>query len=72
MLSGDPGAGKTFVALAIAAAITSGRKPCTGEPCFPAHVLYLSVENFHLLRAPAGATSNGVTRPHLSAIASAN
>jgi hypothetical protein len=45
MVSGDPGAGKTFIALAIAAAITRGRKPYTGEPCVPVPVLYLSVEN---------------------------
>jgi Bifunctional DNA primase/polymerase, N-terminal/AAA domain/Primase C terminal 1 (PriCT-1) len=52
MLSGDPGAGKTFIGLAVAAAITVGRIPCTGEQCVPAQVLYLSVENSpaHVLR----------------------
>jgi RecA-family ATPase len=45
MLSGDPGAGKTFISLAIAAALTVGRAPYSGEPCRPADVLYLSVEN---------------------------
>ena len=52
MMSGDPGAGKTFVALAIAAAITSGRKPYTGEPIVPVPVLYLSIENSpeHVIR----------------------
>ena len=45
MLSGDPGAGKTYVALAIAAAITTGRVPYTGESCEPCDVLCLSVEN---------------------------
>jgi hypothetical protein len=45
MLSGDPGAGKTFIALAIAAALTAARLPYSGEPCWPADVLYLSVEN---------------------------
>jgi len=45
MLSGDPGAGKTYITLAVAAAITTGRVPYTGEPRDPADVLYLSVEN---------------------------
>ncbi len=45
MLSGDPDAGKTFIALAIAAALTVGATPYTGEPCEPCDVLYLSVEN---------------------------
>lgn len=44
MLSGDPGAGKTFIALAIAACFTNGRTP-DGDPCEPITVLYLSVEN---------------------------
>src|SRR5205823_3489423 len=52
MLSGDPGAGKTYLALAMAAALTVGRLPYSGEPCFPINVLYLSVENSpeHVLR----------------------
>jgi RecA-family ATPase len=52
MLSGDPGAGKTFVALAIAAAITVGQTPYANEPRKPADVLYLSAENspHHVLR----------------------
>lgn len=45
MLSGDPGAGKTYIALAIAAAITTGREPCSGQLRKPADVLCLSVEN---------------------------
>ena len=32
MLSGDPGAGKTYAALAIAAALTAGRIPATNGP----------------------------------------
>ncbi len=45
MLSGDPGAGKTFIVLAIAASLTVGRLPYSGEPCLPVDVLYLSIEN---------------------------
>jgi hypothetical protein len=44
MLSGDPGSGKTFIALAIAAGYTVGRTP-DGERCEPIDVLYMSVEN---------------------------
>jgi hypothetical protein len=45
MLSGDPGSGKTWVALAIAAALTRGRDPFTGEKLKPATVLYASAEH---------------------------
>jgi hypothetical protein len=44
MISGDPGAGKTFIVLAVAAAFTTGHTP-DGEHCAPVNVLYLSVEN---------------------------
>jgi hypothetical protein len=52
MLSGDPGAGKTFISLAISASLTVGRLPYTAEPCLSADVLYLSVENSpeHVIR----------------------
>ena len=45
MISGEPGSGKTWVALAIAAALTRGRDPFTGEKLKPATVLYASAEH---------------------------
>jgi hypothetical protein len=46
LLSGEPGCGKTFLALAFAAALTVGKIPgMSGEPCQPHDVLYLSIEN---------------------------
>src|SRR5258707_2622297 len=45
MLSGEPGSGKTWVALAIAAALTRGRDPFTREQRKPATVLYASAEH---------------------------
>jgi hypothetical protein len=45
MLSGEPGSGKTWVALAIAAALTRGRDPFTCEKLQPATVLYASAEH---------------------------
>ena len=45
MLSGEPGSGKTWVALAIAAALTCSRDPFTGEKLKPATVLYASAEH---------------------------
>ena len=45
MLSGEPGSGKTWVALAIAAALTCGRDPFTGEKLKPATVLYSPAEH---------------------------
>ena len=45
ILSGDPGAGKSFVAMAIAASLTHGQTPRTFDPVMPINVLYLSVEN---------------------------
>ncbi len=57
MLSGDPGVGKTYVALAMAAALTAGRIPGTNGPegagvAPPVDVLYMSMENnpAHILR----------------------
>ncbi len=45
MISGVPGSGKTWVALAIAAALTRGRTPFTGEKFEPSTVLYASTEH---------------------------
>lgn len=45
LLSGEPGCGKTFLALAFAAALTTGKIPYLGEPCLPHDVVYLSIEN---------------------------
>ena len=45
MISGVPGSGKTWVALAIAAALTRGRAPFTGEKFEPCTVLYASTEH---------------------------
>jgi DNA repair protein RadA/Sms len=45
LLSGEPGCGKTWLALAFAAALTIGKIPYLGEPCRPHDVVYLSIEN---------------------------
>src|SRR5579859_8039212 len=45
LLSGEPGCGKTWLALAFAAALTVGKVPFVGESCRPHDVVYLSVEN---------------------------
>ena len=46
MLSGDPGSGKTWLALAIAAALSRGRVPSnTGDTRQPANILYASAGN---------------------------
>jgi len=45
MLSGDPGSGKTWVALAIAAALSRGRVPSTNHTLQPCTVLYASAAN---------------------------
>ena len=45
MLSGEPGSGKTWVALAIAAALTRGRDPFSGETLKRVTVLYASAEH---------------------------
>jgi hypothetical protein len=67
MLSGDPGAGKTFIALAIAAALTTGRMPYSDEPCLSVDVLYLSVENSpeHVLRPRFDSLGGAARRFHI-------
>jgi hypothetical protein len=45
MISGVPGSGKTWIALALAAALSRGRDPWTGEPLEPSTVLYASMEH---------------------------
>jgi len=44
MLSADVGAGKTWIALAIAAALSRGRAPFSGEPLQPCTILYATTE----------------------------
>jgi hypothetical protein len=45
LLSGDPGSGKTYLSLAIAAALSNGRTPYSLQTCKPINTLYLSLEN---------------------------
>jgi putative DNA primase/helicase len=45
MISGVPGSGKTWIALAIAAALSRGRDPFTCETLEPCTVLYASMEH---------------------------
>jgi RecA-family ATPase len=45
MISGEPGSGKTWVALAIATALSHGRNPFTGEKLMPYATLYASMEH---------------------------
>jgi len=50
MLSGAPGAGKTWVALAIAAALSRGQVPCSDECNEPSTVLYATTESPEIVR----------------------
>src|ERR1700722_12349864 len=45
MISGVSGSGKTWIALAVAAALSRGRAPFTGEKLEPCTVLYASMEH---------------------------
>jgi hypothetical protein len=67
MLSGDPGAGKTFLSLAIACAVTVGHVPYSSEPCAPLHVMYLSHENNpeHVVRPRFDSLGGDPDRFHL-------
>jgi AAA domain/DnaB-like helicase N terminal domain len=67
MLSGDPGGGKTYIAFAIAAAVTIGKVPFTGEPRKPADVVYLSMENSaeHVIRPRFDLLDGDASRFHL-------
>lgn len=67
MLSGDPGAGKTFIALAIAAALTAGQVPSSVERCEPVDVLYMTVENDAacVVRPRFDALEGDATRLHM-------
>jgi hypothetical protein len=67
MLSGDPASGKTFVALAIAAAVTVGKIPYASSSCAPCDVLYLSKENSaeHVVRPRFDSLGGDPKRFHL-------
>src|SRR5207253_7083932 len=64
VLSGDPGAGKTFISLAIAAALTRGEDVLGGDSSVPANVLYLTLENSpaHVLRPRFDAQGGDASR----------
>lgn len=44
-MKGDPGGGKTFVALSIAALLSRGEVPASTRKCPPVNTLYFSYEN---------------------------
>jgi len=44
-VKGDQGGGKTTLLLTIAASLSRGRLPCSGENCEPVNTLYFSHEN---------------------------
>jgi KaiC/GvpD/RAD55 family RecA-like ATPase len=67
VLSGDPGVGKTFMALAIAASITQGQEIGRENQITAGNVLYLTLENSlsHVLRPRFDAQRGDATRLHV-------
>jgi hypothetical protein len=67
MLSGDPDAGKTFIALAIAADLSNGILPASGGTCAPISTLYLSRENAaeYVIKPRFDALGGNANRFHL-------
>lgn len=67
LVSGDPGAGKTYLALAIAAALSNGRTPFTGQERAPVDTVYLSLENSpeHVVRPRFDSLQGDASRFHL-------
>ena len=45
IIQGDPGEGKTTLVLNLAASLTRGEMPDTGEPCVPVTVIYQTAED---------------------------
>lgn len=64
LLSGDPGVGKTFLSLDLAASLTQGRAMLNGAETAPGNVLYLTQENSpaHVLRPRFDALGGDATR----------
>jgi hypothetical protein len=67
MLSGDPGGGKTFIALSIAAELSRGVEPYTNEPRKAINTIYLSLENSpeHVVRPRFNSLGGDPDRLHL-------
>jgi hypothetical protein len=67
MLSGDPACGKTYLALAVAAALSVGRLPNCEELTEPSDVFYLTSENSpeHVLRPRFDSLKGDADRLHL-------
>jgi hypothetical protein len=63
LLEGDPGVGKTWLALAIAAGVSQGRTPWQGEAMTPGAVLYMTAWGIRSARVwmPPGRMSAACT-----------